>query len=67
MIDHDVRRLDRLVGDIFNASRFDSELVKETQEEFDLSRLVENQTAYLGTDAESKGVDFITDLPDAPV
>ena len=66
-IDHDVRRLDRLVSDISNASRLDSELVKETQEEFDLLRLVENLTAYLGADAESKGVDFITDLPDAPV
>ena len=67
VIDHDVRRLDRLVSDISNASRLDSELVKETQEEFDLLRLVENLTAYLGADAESKGVDFITDLPDAPV
>jgi two-component system sensor histidine kinase ChvG len=67
VIEHDVRRLDRLVSDISNASRLDSELVKETQEEFDLLRLVENLTAYLGADAESKGVDFITDLPDAPV
>ena len=67
MIDHDVRRLDRLVSDISNASRLDGELVKETQKEFDLLRLVENLTAYLGADAESKGVDFITDLPDAPV
>lgn len=65
VIDHDVRRLDRLVSDISNASRLDSELVKETQEEFDLLRLVENLTAHLGADAESKGVDFITDLPDA--
>lgn len=67
VIDHDVRRLDRLVSDISNASRLDSELVKETQEEFDLLRLVENLTAYLGTDAESKGVDFNMDLPDTPV
>ena len=67
VIDHDVRRLDRLVSDISNASRLDSELVKETQEEFDLLRLVEILTAYLGADAENKGVDFITDLPDAPV
>ena len=67
VIDHDVRRLDRLVSDISNASRLDSELVKETQEEFDLMRLVENLTSYLGTDAENKGVDFITDLPEAPV
>ena len=67
VIDHDVRRLDRLVSDISNASRLDSELVKETQEEFDLMRLVENLTSYLGTDAENKGVDFITDLPETPV
>lgn len=67
VIDHDVRRLDRLVSDISNASRLDSELVKETQEEFDLLRLVENLTSYLGADAETKGVDFITDLPDTPV
>lgn len=67
VIDHDVRRLDRLVSDISNASRLDSELVKETQEEFDLMRLVENLTSYLGADAENKGVDFITDLPETPV
>jgi two-component system sensor histidine kinase ChvG len=67
VIDHDVRRLDRLVSDISNASRLDSELVKETQEEFDLMRLVENLTSDLGADAENKGVDFITDLPEAPV
>jgi two-component system sensor histidine kinase ChvG len=67
VIDHDVRRLDRLVSDISNASRLDSELVKDTQEEFDLSRLVENLTSNLGADAETKGVDFITDLPDTPV
>ena len=30
-------------------------------------RLVENLTSYLGADAENKGVDFITDLPEAPV
>ena len=67
VIDHDVRRLDRLVSDISNASRLDSEFVKETQEEFDLMWLVENLTSYLGADAENKGVDFITDLPEAPV
>ena len=32
VIDHDVRRLDRLVSDISNASRLDSELVKEEEE-----------------------------------
>jgi two-component system sensor histidine kinase ChvG len=67
VIDHDVRRLDRLVSDISNASRLDSELVKETQESFDLLRLIENLANYLGSEAQSKGIDFITDLPDHPV
>ena len=67
VIDHDVRRLDRLVSNISNASRLDSELVKETQQPFDLLRLVVNLSSYLGSDAQSKGVDFISDLPDQPV
>ena len=67
VIDHDVRRLDRLVSDISNASRLDSELVTETQQPFDLLRLVANLSSYLGSDAQSKGVDFISDLPDQPV
>lgn len=67
VIDHDVRRLDRLVSDFSNASRLDSELVTETQQPFDLLRLVANLSSYLGSDAQSKGVDFISDLPDQPV
>jgi len=67
VIDHDVRRLDRLVSDISNASRLDSELVKETQQPFDLLRLVANLSSYLGSDAQSKGVDFMSNLPDQPV
>ncbi len=67
VIDHDVRRLDRLVSDISNASRLDSELVKEQQESFNLVNLVTNLTQYLGEDAKSKGIDFISDLPDHPI
>lgn len=67
VIDHDVRRLDRLVSDISNASRLDSELVKEEEEEFDLLKMVSNLGQYLGEDAKKKGIDFITDLPNAPV
>jgi len=63
VIDHDVRRLDRLVSDISNASRLDSELVKEDEEAFDLLRMLGNITQYLGEEAESKGVEFITDMP----
>jgi two-component system sensor histidine kinase ChvG len=67
VIDHDVRRLDRLVSDISNASRLDSELVKEEEEAFDLLKMLGNLGQYLGEDAKSKGIDFITDLPEAPI
>ncbi len=67
VIDHDVRRLDRLVSDISNASRLDSELVKEDEERFDLVKMLGNLTDYLGEEANKKGVEFITDLPRQPI
>lgn len=67
VIEHDVRRLDRLVSDISNASRLDAELVKEAEEEFNLLNMLENLNMYLGEDARNKGIDYITDLPDAPI
>ncbi len=63
VIEHDVRRLDRLVSDISNASRLDSELVKEEEEEFNLVRTLTNIAEYLGQQANEKGVEFITDFP----
>ena len=63
VIEHDVRRLDRLVSDISNASRLDSELVKEEEEEFNLLKTISGLSQYLGQQAAEKGVDFITDLP----
>ncbi len=67
VIEHDVRRLDRLVSDISNASRLDAELVKEEEEAFDLVKLIENLNQFLGEDAKSKNIDYITELPDEPV
>jgi len=67
VIEHDVRRLDRLVSDISNASRLDSELVKEEEEPFNLLKLIDNLTQYLGDEAQSKGIEFITDMPDEPI
>ncbi len=67
VIEHDVQRLDRLVSDISNASRLDSELVKEEEEEFDLVRTLQNLSHYHGEEAGGKGVDFITDLPPDPI
>ena len=67
VIEHDVRRLDRLVSDISNASRLDSELVKEEEQEFNLLGMLDNLGQYLGEDARSKGIEFITDMPDEPI
>ena len=67
VIEHDVRRLDRLVSDISNASRLDAELVKEDQSDFDLLVMLGNLNQYLGEDAKSKGIDYITDLPQGPI
>jgi two-component system sensor histidine kinase ChvG len=67
VIDHDVRRLDRLVSDISNASRLDSELVKEEEETFDLIHMLRNLTDHLGKEASEKGVEFISDLPGKPI
>ena len=67
VIEHDVRRLDRLVSDISNASRLDSELVKEDEEPFDLMRMISNLSEYLGQQAEEKGVEFIRDLPNEKI
>lgn len=67
VIEHDIRRLDRLVTDIAKASRLDSELVKEAQEPLDLVKMLSNLNEYLGKQAEEKGVDFIEDLPKEPI
>jgi two-component system sensor histidine kinase ChvG len=67
VIDHDVRRLDRLVSDISNASRLDSELVKEEESEFNLLDMLKNISQFLGEDAKRRGIEFISDLPDRPI
>lgn len=67
VIEHDVRRLDRLVSDISNASRLDAELVKEEEEQFDLLKMIGNLNQYLGEDARAKGIDYITDLTEGPI
>lgn len=67
VIEHDVRRLDRLVTDISNASRLDSELVKEEEETFNLIKMLGNLNEFLGREAQAKGIDYIADLPDEPI
>jgi two-component system sensor histidine kinase ChvG len=67
VIEHDVRRLDRLVSDISNASRLDSELVKEEQEAFDLLKMLQSLGTYLGEEAQKNGIEFIMDFPPQPI
>lgn len=67
VIEHDVRRLDRLVSDISNASRLDSELVKEEEETFDLLKMLDNINDFLGREAEEKGIEYIEDMPDGAI
>ena len=67
VIEHDTRRLDRLVSDISNASRLDSELVKEDEAPFNLLEMLGNLNQFLGEQAKEKGIDYIADLPDEPI
>ncbi len=67
VIEHDVRRLDRLVSDISNASRLDSELVKEEEESFDLVRMLNAVCEHHAEQARARGVEFITDMPRGPM
>jgi len=67
VIEHDVRRLDRLVSDISNASRLDSELVKEEMEAFDLVNLMDNLISFNRIEAEDRGIELIADMPEQPI
>jgi len=67
VIEHDVRRLDRLISDTSNASRLDAELVKEEEEAFDLRKTLDNLSEHLSQEAAGKGIEFIRDLPDEPI
>lgn len=63
VVDHDVRRLDRLISDITNASRLGGELVKERHAPFNLVTTLANLCQYLAKQAETKGVKLVPDLP----
>ena len=67
VIDHDVVRLNRLVSDISNASRLDSELVKEEEQPFDLLQMLTGLIEYLAEQAAEKGIEVIQDMPKQPV
>ncbi len=67
VIEHDVRRLDRLVTDISNASRLDAELAREAMEPVDLRPLLETVASICAARAEARGARIQTDTGDAPL
>ncbi|WP_340110429.1 stimulus-sensing domain-containing protein [Pikeienuella sp. HZG-20] len=54
VIQSDVRRLDRLVTDISNASRLDAELTREEMESFDLADLIREVAGMNEADAAAR-------------
>lgn len=67
VIEHDVRRMDRLVTDIANASRLDAALVREEWASFDLRGLLETIIAIAQGQAGAHKVTIALDTPpDAP-
>lgn len=67
IIEHDVRRLDRLVSDIANASRLDSELVREEEEEFDIARMLRRIADHFRDVGAERGIALEADLPPGPL
>lgn len=59
IIQHDVRRLDRLISDISNASRIDAELARENTEAVDLAGLAEAIAAIQADLAANRGVSVV--------
>ncbi|MEM1267981.1 MAG: ATP-binding protein [Pseudomonadota bacterium] len=67
VIKQDVDRLNRLVTDISNASRLDSELVRDEMSEFDLHKLVSDLVSFNRPIAEERGVELVTLFPNTPL
>ena len=59
IIQHDVRRLDRLISDISNASRLDAELARESAEPVDIEKLAEAMVGIQADLASSRQVNVV--------
>ena len=60
----DVRRMDRLVTDISNASRLDAELVRERMQPFDLRQVITVLASVTETEGAKRAVRVATRLPE---
>lgn len=59
IIQHDVRRLDRLISDISNASRLDAELARQSAEPVDIVQLADAMTSIQRDVAATRKVDVV--------
>ena len=64
IIQHDVKRLDRLISDISNASRIDAELARENTETVDVARLAEAIVSIQADLAANRNVHVVLDAPE---
>ena len=58
VIQHDVRRLDRLITDISDASRLDAELARDDAKRLDVGKLLENIIGAAKEVRRNKGIDI---------
>lgn len=63
VIRDDVRRMDRLVTDISNASRLDAELAKDDMQLFDLGKLLDNLAEHQRDISKDRDIEIRTNLP----
>src|SRR5690606_34045564 len=63
IIQHDVRRLDRLISDISNASRIDAELARENTETVDLAGLAGAIVSIQADLAAGRNVRVVLEAP----
>ena len=66
VIQHDVRRLDRLISDISDASRLDAELARLQSEEIDISELLRNMADAANERVGSEDAKVKLIVADAP-
>ncbi len=59
IIQHDVRRLDRLISDISNASRLDAELARQSAEPVDMGQLADAMVSIQKDVAQKRSVDVV--------
>ncbi len=66
VIEHDVRRLDRLISDISDASRLDAELQRQDVEPVDVRRLLNTLTTVANETRQGSDVKVETRFEGAP-